>query len=415
MPRESGVVTAWCPTFVPNLMPEFIMRQADLIVDSEAVERRSNPQTGAAGAGDQLARKSILIVSRHDYRTKRRASVHFLARSLVEAGHDVAFVSVGFSWLSRWSNDSRLILNDRANRWQAVDGLRAFLWRSHWHAGGIPHTVRQLDWVFDLWARSPCAALDQAAAGADIIMVESGLPPVLIPRLRALAPTASLVYRAADLLDTAGVHPRVQAVLDESAAEIDLIAVVAEAMLPHFARFPGRKIVVPHGVAWDLIAVARSSPFADHTNNVVTVGSMLFDSPAVATAAKALPDWHFHLIGTPPGSYPDNVRQHAEMPFEQTLAYLHHADVGLAAYQRQGAPDYLSESSLKLLQFGAVGLPAVCPDFAVGGPGQRFGYDPDDLSSVAAAIIIAAGAPRIPATILSWRDVARQLMEAASE
>ena len=269
--------------------------------------------------------------------------------------------------------------------------------------------------MFDLWARSRCAALDQAAAGADIILVESGLPPVLIPRLRALAPTASLVYRAADLLDTAGVHPRVQAVLDESAAEIDLIVVVAEAMLPHFARFPGRKIVLPHGIAWDLIAVARSSPFADRTNNVVTVGSMLFDSRAVATAAKALPDWHFHLIGTPPGSYPDNVRQHAEMPFEQTLAYLHHADVGLAAYQRQGAPDYLSESSLKLLQFGALGLPAVCPDFAVGGPGQRFGYDPDDLSSVASAIIAAAGAPRIPASILSWSDVARRLMEAASE
>jgi 2-beta-glucuronyltransferase len=398
-----------------NFMPENIMGQRGLIVDSQAARHRSDLKSVAADAGNQLAHKSILIVSRHDYRTKRRASVHFLAQSLVEAGHDVAFVSVGFSWLSRWRRDSRFILNDRANRWQAVDGLRAFLWRSPWHAAGIPQSIRQLDWVFDLWARSPCAALDKAAAGADIILVESGLPPVLIPRLRALAPAASLVYRAADLLDTAGVHPRVQAVLDESAAGIDLIVVVAEAMLPHFARFPGRKIVLPHGIAWDLIGVARSNPFADRTNNIVTMGSMLFDFRAVATAARALPDWHFHLIGTPPGSYPDNVRQHDEMPFEQTLAYLHHADVGLAAYQRQGAPDYLSASSLKLLQFGALGLPAVCPDFAVGGPGQRFGYDPDDLSSVAPAIIAAAGAPRIPASILSWSEVARRLMEAASE
>ena len=406
---------ASCPSFIPNSGPEIIMSPRDLIVDNQAAERRTNARAGPAEARGQIARKSILIVSRHDYRTKRRASVHFLARSLVEAGHDVAFFSVGFSWLSRWRKDSRLILNDRVNRWQAIDGLRAFLWRTPWHAGGIPQAVRNLDWVFDLWARSRCAALDEAAAGADILLIDSGLPPVLIPRLRAIAPTAFLIYRAADLLDTAGVHPRVQAVLDESAGEIDLIVVVATAMLPHFAQFPCRKIVLPHGIPWDLFSVVRSNPFEDRTSNIVTVGSMLFDSRAVVTAAQALPDWQFHLIGTPPGSYPDNVRQHAEMPFEQTLAYLHHADVGLAAYQRQGAPDYLSESSLKLLQFAALGLPAVCPDFAAGGPGQRFGYDPNDPASIASAIVTAAGASRIPAPVMSWSDVAHRLMEAARE
>ena len=53
VPREAGVAMAWCPSFMPNFMPEIIMRQPDLIVDSEAAERRSDPQAGAADAGDQ--------------------------------------------------------------------------------------------------------------------------------------------------------------------------------------------------------------------------------------------------------------------------------------------------------------------------------------------------------------------------
>ncbi|MFD2428675.1 hypothetical protein ACFSUK_12115 [Sphingobium scionense] len=80
----------------------------------------------------------ILIVSRHDYRTARRASVHFVARQMAQQGHDVAFLSIGYSWLSRLRGDSRSALFHRANNWEVIDGLRAYLWRSAWHPVKLP-------------------------------------------------------------------------------------------------------------------------------------------------------------------------------------------------------------------------------------------------------------------------------------
>lgn len=373
-------------------------------------------------AGDRLSHYSIaapdtdpvrvLIISRHDYRTKRKASAHFLAKALADQGHEVRFFSVGYSWLSRLRSDSRAFLDSRANSWETVDGVHSYLWRGSWHAMRMPFMGKRLGYLYDMWARSRCDALDEVAALADIIIVESGIAPMLIPRLRATAPDARLIYRAADLLSTAGVHPRVQQVLEQSCEAVDLVIVVAHAMLPHFDSFAAPKVVLRHGVDRDQISAATTSPYSS-PRNIVSVGSMLFDPVAVTTAAERWPDWNFHLIGAPAGNFPHNVVQHSEMPFASTLPYLRHADIGLAAYQKEAKSEYLAESSLKLLQYGAIGLPAVCPDFAVEPGSLRFGYDPDEPGSIIGALERAAQAPREPLPVASWSEVAENLIEAA--
>jgi 2-beta-glucuronyltransferase len=363
-----------------------------------------------------VAGKRVLIVSRHDYRTKRRASIHFIARAMADQGHDVHFVSIGFSWLSRMRGDGRAFLDDRANRWEMVDGVRAFLWKGAWHAADIgwgPLRAR-MGWLYDLWARGKCEPLDAAAANADVILVESGTAPLLIERLHALAPAARIVYRAADLLHTVGVHPHVQRRLDGAAARLDLVVLVSPAMLPHFDAYRCPKLVLPHGVDRDRLEAATSNPY-EGPRNIVTVGAMLFDEEVIRIAARALPDHRFHLIGVPEGPSGGNVVRYPEMPFEQTLPYLQHADIGLAAYRAEAATEYLADSSLKLLQYEAIGLPAVCPHFAVGDRALRFGYQPGSAESIVTAFRRAAAAPRRPSETPDWSDVARRLMEAASD
>ncbi|PTQ11883.1 polysaccharide biosynthesis protein GumK [Sphingomonas oleivorans] len=360
------------------------------------------------------AAQRILILSRHDYRTKRRASVHFIAEALAAQGHHVDFLSIGFSRLSRKRGDSRLFLEDRANRWETVDGVNSFLWRSPWHAVDVgPRFIRQrLGPVYDLWSRLSCRALDDAARQASIIFVESGTAPMFLARLRRIAPRARIVYRAADLLPTVGVHPHVQKVLERDAAMIDLIVAVARPMLPHFAAFHDRAVFLSHGVDRRRLSASSPNPYR-RSGNVVTAGSMLFDAQIIATAAEHFPRLDFHLIGTPGGTFPSNVHLHAEMPFAQTLPYLQHADIGVAPYRPGPGTEYLVDSSLKLLQFGALGLPAVCPAFAAGDHALRFGYAPDDRDSIIAAFEGALAADPRPLPVPDWSEVAERLVEIA--
>src|SRR3546814_5110388 len=93
-----------------------------------------------------------------------------------------------------------------------------------------------------------CPALDDQAATADLILIESGIAPALIRRVRAIAPHARIVYRATDLLATAGVPQCIETTLQRQARDIDMVEVVARSMLPHFDSFDCPRIFIPHGV-----------------------------------------------------------------------------------------------------------------------------------------------------------------------
>ena len=355
---------------------------------------------------------NILIISRHDYRTARRASVHFLAQKMAEQGHRVSFLSIGYSWLSRLRGDSRAHLFDRANRWETVDGVRSYLWRSAWHPVKLPIPPAVAGWIYQLWANGPFPEFDATAGEADVVIVESGIAPALLPRIRAAAPNARIIYRATDLLATAGVPSCIEDMLRANEGLIDLVVVVARTMLPHFGQFQCPKLFIPHGVDLQRLRLRTQSPYA-RPDNAVSVGSMLFDARAVQSLAAATPHFTFHVIGAPKGDFPANVIQYDEMSFERTLPYLQHADVGIAAYAPAQAAEYLSDSSLKLRQYAAIGLPSLCPDFAVGDHPLRFGYDPSQPADIARAFAEATQARRTPVLAKDWNDIAEELVEAA--
>lgn len=358
------------------------------------------------------ARRSLLIVSRHDYRSPRKASVHFIARELAKTA-DVRFASIGFSLLSKLKSDPRLPLWDAANRVETVDGVECFLWRSLVHPCKVPAAFNPvMDLYFAHFARNVPETLRRWIAVADTVLIESGGPEMFIPTVRRIAPNARIVYLCADTLDVVGSPEYLVKTLMAHAPKLDWIVIKSKLMAPFFP--PGSNlVVVPQGVDKAALAVQSASPYAEGSVNLVSVGNMLFDAAFFALAAPEFPEIDFHVIGGGPGALgldAPNVVVHAEMPFAETLPYIRHADAGVAPYGA-GVVPYLADSSLKLAQYGGLGLPAICPAIAAAGHAHRFGYAPGDKASIVAAIRAALAHGRFAGTDpLGWDDVARRVI-----
>jgi 2-beta-glucuronyltransferase len=363
----------------------------------------------------QHSKPKVVIVSGvHDYRTPRRGSIQALADALVRLGYDVTFISVRFSPISLMKGDHRNIFWRRANKPETVNGVRCYLWRTAFHPfrTGRVAIDRLMPPLFSAYARLPNQFIDGELSKAAFIVIESGLGIVLTQRARALNKRARIIYRASDALHTIGAHPALAAELKRRAGDIDAFSLLAEKMAPEFSWAADKTYVVPLGVNHDDFAGIGPSPYSDRTN-AVTVGSMLFDQSFFQHAASRFADVQFHLIGTGREfPAPSNVRFYKEMPFKATLPYIKHADFGIAAYRPSANSGYLSQSSLKLMQYEYLGIPAVCPDYAVGRSRNRFGYSSGDPTTIGEAIRRALARGRVPTApnVLSWEQVAERLL-----
>jgi 2-beta-glucuronyltransferase len=354
----------------------------------------------------------FLIISGHDFRTPRWANMHFIARELARRG-EMRFFSLGFSALSHLNGDARLSLSDRANRVDEFRGVQCYLWKSVWHPINLRlPLLRGLSaLLFAAYRRNLPAVFRRWVEESDTIIVESGMPPILMPIIERLNPRARKIYLASDLLDTIGVDPFVSAELE---ANIDLFdTVVLPSRLMAKSLPPRAKMVfVPHGLDVDGTAIGPS-PYARGTH-AVSVGSMLFDPTLFEIAAAEFPQVTFHVIGggrSARGLTQPNVKLYGETPYAETLAYIKHADLGIAPYKAECVQDYLCDTSMKLMQYEYFGVPAICPTAAVGGHAGRFGYVPGDQASIGKAIRAALAAGKFaPPAILSWSEVTDRIL-----
>lgn len=359
-------------------------------------------------------RKIVIISGFHDYRTPRRAGIQAVADALVRLGYDVTFISVRFSPISRAMGDHRLFLWERANRPETVNGVRCYLWRTPFHPfrSGIDALDDAAGVVFSAYASLPNRFIDDELRSASHVIVESGLGITLVHRARRLNSAARIIYRASDALDTIGAPPVLAAELRKRKDDVDAFCLLAEQMAADFQWATEKTYIVPHGIHRDDFDAIGPSPYGGGTN-AVTVGSMLFDRSFFEHAAARFPDVQFHLIGTgKPFEAPANVHLYSEMPFKATLPYLKHADFGIAAYQPSANSGYLAQSSLKLMQYEYLGLPAVCPDYATGTSPSRFGYKAGDGASIDRAVrqALALGRFAGEARFLRWEEVAQRLL-----
>ncbi|MEP6546697.1 MAG: hypothetical protein ABJD53_04470 [Gammaproteobacteria bacterium] len=357
--------------------------------------------------------RSFLLISGHDFRSKRKANIHFIARELAKRG-PTRFFSIGFSALSIITGDPRASLWSRANGIERYQNVDCYLWRSLLHPVNLRHSW--LAWLeragFDIYRHLFPQALMQWIREATVVGIESGLPLIAFDLVKRLNPGARVVYLCSDSLDTIGCSAYLKEELQHAAKAFDVIRIPSPLLAPDFP--PGSRLrVIAQGMDEMPARNERPSPFAGGIN-VVSIGSMLFDRSFFESAAPAFPELTFHIIGggkNASGLSAPNIRLYGEMPFEETVAFIEYADVGIAPYDGDKVSAYLVDTSMKLLQYEAYGLPAVCPIAVAGDRYGRFGYLPGNGTSIQQAMQAARSLGRFSSRPPpSWSEVTDRIL-----
>ncbi|MEE7547189.1 glycosyltransferase, partial [Xanthomonas sp. Kuri4-1] len=371
----------------------------------------------SSSAAQAIRRPCYLVLSAHDYRTPRRANIHFITDQLARRG-TTRFFSLRYSRLSRMKGDLRLPLDATANRVVQHNGVDCYLWRTAVHPFNTrrPWLRAVEDAMFRWYAAHPPKTLVRWIEEADVIVFESGIAVAFIELAKRLNPGAKLVYRASDGLSTINVASYIERTFARVAPRLDVIALVSPAMADEI-HSEHNLYHVGHGVDHNLDQLGDPSPYGEGVH-AVSVGSMLFDPTFFVTASRAFPQVTFHVIGSGMGRHPDygdNVVVYGEMKHAETIRYIKHARFGIAPYASEQVPVYLADSSMKLLQYDFFGLPAVCPNAVVGRYQARFGYTPGAPETVIAAIGRALEAPRVRyRQCLNWEETTDRVLDPAA-
>lgn len=361
-----------------------------------------------------MPESKYLIISGHDFRSKRKTSVHFIALELSKVGK-TQFFSLGFSWISRLKKDPRLSLWNRSNKIENLNGVDCFLWKTHIHPINLRRRFLQgiSEYWFEYYVKSCPRLLIDWIKNSEIIMLESGMAPIFFDLVKLINPQASIIYLCSDGLETIDCSPVIINNLKRVGPQFSRIRIPSKFLI---SEFPDCKnvVIIPHGMDPVSNSGVGFSPYGEK-KTVVSVGQMLFDPSFFKIAAKIFPDFEFHIIG---GGVlarhlsSHNIKVYDEMPYEETLRFLKYASAGVAAYDGEKVQAYLADTSLKLRQFAAFGLPAICPELIASGYLGRYGYQPGNEASIACATrkAIESG-PLKPSTGLQWSQVVERLVD----
>jgi len=361
-----------------------------------------------------LGNENFLVLSAHDFRSPRKANLHFITSELVKRGK-TRFFSLRYSLLSKRTGDPRLSLDGEANKIGTYQGVECYLWKTFIHPFNTRRKwLRPLESLMYSWySRGHNPVLRQWISEATVIVLESGIAPIFFDLIKSLNPNAKILYRASDALDTINVADYIHETFARVAGQLHTIALPSKAMAD---GIPSKHNLafVPQGIDHAVTEKADPSPYGPGVH-AVSVGSMLFDASFFVIASKRFPEITFHVIGSGQGAHPDygdNVKVYGEMPFAQTLRYIKHAQLGIAPYSSNNLPAYLRDTSMKLIQYAFFEIPAICPFFIAADYPNRFGYEIGDEETIANAITRAL----IPSSntarqhVLSWGEVTERLL-----
>jgi len=338
--------------------------------------------------------RRVLLVSPAYLGSRRRIGFHHLARAYRKLDWDVVFVTAPISFLQRLRGDYRFDypVREEANRLVRVDEwLASYVLMTWWQPGNLRLSLanRLSSGLFRRYARVSLGGLRELLPETDLIVFEGTAALLLVPRFRALAPRARIVYRASDDLRRLRVHPLLLQAEAEAVAQVDLTSVPTQEMAAALEPF-GPVHVHPPAIDKEALDRATESPYAVGPAAVFVGVTPLFDYETLAAAARLAPHVAFHVVGLPPRAVAANVTFHAEMPYDDVVPYLQHAAYGLLFFP-PGYPS-LGEGN-KVAQYSYCRLPIVAPSFfETDRPNMCF-YDVGDQLSLARALAAAEAMP----------------------
>ena len=214
--------------------------------------------------------------------------------------------------------------------------MQCYLWKSAWHPVNLDFAVLAgiSRMLFAAYRRSTPDVFRRWVEGSDVIILESGMPPIFLEMIQKLNPNARKIYIASDLLDTIGVDPFVSEELNAHIDLFDTVVVPSRLMAPAFPR-----------AGEDALCAARARGRRRRGGSLALCGrhqcgvgrldavrSRIFRYRCAAVPARHIPCDRRRARGR--GFEHANVKIYGEMPYAQTLAYIKHAQFGVAPYRR---------------------------------------------------------------------------------
>ncbi|MFV0349934.1 MAG: hypothetical protein ACK5JO_15275, partial [Halodesulfovibrio sp.] len=368
---------------------------------------------------------NIVLISAHYCKSKRKAGFHWLAHEFWNLGHDITFVTTGISWLSYLIHDHRLqyqSLKHEINRLVEVDNrFFSYVYFPLWHPVALPLPFLER-LAKPLWDKYPEFSLDSSLIkkiqNADIIVYESMNGLFLFNRLSELNPKSKKIYRASDDIRThRSTSLRLIEVEESILDKFDLISVPHKTLIDGKFKNASNAILQYHGVATSLFDAPSTSPYKS-TPNCVFVGVSLLDETFIEFASEAFPDCTFTIIGPfTPRIRKRNVVYTGELPFESTIPYIKHADVGLITLQRKNEHASSFSDTLKVHQYRYIGLPIIAPTFIDIHRNNTFYYTPGEQDSIINSLKNALATPKDKNSkneVHDWKTVAKNILQHVS-
>ncbi|WP_157950423.1 polysaccharide biosynthesis protein GumK [Pannonibacter carbonis] len=329
--------------------------------------------------------KTVSFISAHIFAPQiRKTSVHFIATEFAALGHDVKFISVGYSWLRKLKNCPRYaaISSSQRNQFEQIkENLNAGVYIAPLHAFSSTNFYfdKLSSILFPIYGSYFPEFAREAIRRSDLIVIETGTPIAFFDLCKSLSGSAKFIYLCRDHMPTIRASTYLQDLERRIIAESDSVCVHAQ-RLADLLPASGRITVVPQAIDPEPFRSTDKSPYPTGTVNAVSAGDMLLDRQVIAKLATAAPEVCFHVFGASWDLIkPANLIIHGEVGFEQLAAYIRHADFGIAAYATSETDQYLAESSLKLLQYAHCQLPVILPDSIPVDRGNEVKYNANNL------------------------------------
>jgi glycosyltransferase involved in cell wall biosynthesis len=329
---------------------------------------------------------------------------HHVARALVAAGWDVAFISNPISplHLLRPRND---FLGERLRLWRSSGetDLDGHLWAYVPGALVTPFNAIGLrsGFVDRSWHRMTVPPVARTArrhgfGEVDLLYIDT---PVQSFWLRAIPHRVSVLRMGDYMKGFEAFTPSMQGSMVRAARDVDAVLYSAESLRSIvLALEPRRAIHLPNGVDFKSLSRASAGIPADVAEIAqpiaMYVGAMeaWFDFDLIEVAARRLPNVSFVLIG--PAKHArarlpslPNLHVLGTRPWEQLPEYLSAARVGMIPFDRASHPDLVDRiHPLKLYEYAARGVPIVATRWL-------------ELESLGAPIRLTEGADEFVAAI----------------